>query len=70
MSSEMPDSTKELLDAHHQAILRELDRINTGISDIGVRTNHLERRVGVLTWAYGVGVAVLAAIVAKLGLTR
>ena len=34
MSSEMPDSTKELLDAHHASILRELTGVSTAISDL------------------------------------
>ena len=67
MSNEMPDSTKELLTAHHAAVLRELDTVNRGIEAIGQRTNHLECKVGVLTWAYGVAAMAAGALAAKLG---
>ena len=34
MSNEMPDSTKELLTAHHQSILRELTAVSASIVDL------------------------------------
>lgn len=69
MSIELPmtDDTRELLNAHHAAVLRELDEIKGGVRDIGTRTNHLEHRVGVLSWAYGIAAALLAGIAAKFG---
>ena len=68
MSEDMPDSTRELLNANHKAVLRELDVINRGVSDIVKRTGTLESRVNILSWAYGLGAALLAGIAAKFGL--
>ena len=62
-----PDSTKELLTAHHAAVLRELDKIHVGVSEIGARTNQLERKVGVLSWAYGLGAAIMGWLAIQIG---
>lgn len=84
----MPDSTRELLNAHHQAMLRELNqmhaKISGSLSDIkedmgGIRERmdthaaednrrfgELDNSVGVLKWAYGVGLVIVAAIFALL----
>lgn len=89
--NEMADSTRELLNAHHAAILRELDRIHVNVSDdlAGLRRDSqavgatidthtrddakqfaaIERGLSVLQWAYGLGVFVLAVLLAKLGWT-
>lgn len=86
----MPDSTKELLNAHHAAVLRELNQIHTNISgslseiktDVGGvreqldahnkederRFGVLENDMGVLKWAYGVGLFIVAAVYALLKL--
>jgi hypothetical protein len=67
MTNEMPDVTRELLQAHHEAVLRELDKINIGVATVASRTNELEHRVGILTWAYGLAAAILMAGLAKIG---
>lgn len=88
----MPDSTKELLDAHHAQVLRELDRVYVSVSgslsDIkhdmsGIRSKmddraetdnarfgEIENKIGVLGWAYGVGVFIVGCIFALLKLGK
>ena len=73
MSSEMPDSTKELLNAHHASILRELDRVHSHVTESfteiktemgGVRTrleSH-DSAMAVLKWAYAIGVVIIMTI--------
>ena len=85
----MGDDTKELLNAHHAAILRELDtfqrNVRSDMSDIksdmsnartrldvhttedSARFSELTRGIGILQWAYGVGVLIIGALLAKMG---
>ena len=84
-----PDSTKELLNAHQAAMIRELDahykNVAAALSDIktdmtGLRTSHeqhtkddntrfgsIDTSLGVLRWAYGLGVAIIGLLLVKLG---
>ena len=84
-----PDSTKELLNAHQAAMIRELDRhyanvagamndIKTDISGLRVsheqhtkddntRFGNIDSSLGVLRWAYGLGVAIISLLLVKLG---
>jgi hypothetical protein len=84
----MPDSTKDLLNAHHAAVLRELNQVHSNIShslselkdDMGgirermdahnrddeKRFGVIENDMGVLKWAYGVGLVIVAAVYALL----
>ena len=81
MSDEMPDSTKDLLTAHHAAILRELDGmqrsvrgdlqdIRTDLAGARTRLEAHDRHLSVLQWAYGIGVTIVLAILAKIGWTQ
>lgn len=81
----MEPGTKELLDAHHAAILRELNGVSESLSSIrddmtkdrallsahtesdSTRFGSLERGIGILQWAYGVGVAVIGLLLYKMG---
>ena len=74
----MGDDTRQLLNAHHAAILRELDEIKQSVrgdlseirSDLAGARTRLEthdRHLSVLQWAYGIGAALAAAVLAKIG---
>ena len=81
MSDEMPDSTRELLNAHHASILRELNLIHSNVradiasvkADIQGARDRLEShnaKIGVLQWAYGLGVFIIGTILALMGFRR
>lgn len=81
MADGMPETTRELLTAHHAAILRELDGIHRSVrSDLAdirndlsgarVRLEAHDRHLSVLQWAYGIGVVIVMAILAKIGWTQ
>lgn len=87
----MGDDTKELLNAHHAAILRELDGLGTRLmrdlselkdDNAGTRTRleshanednqrfgNIDRSMAVLKWAYALGIFVIVALLAKMGVT-
>lgn len=81
MSDEISGSTRELLNVHHAAILRELDGLQRSVrgdlqnirTDLTVARARLEAhgsRLSVLQWAYGIGVVIVMAILAKIGWTQ
>jgi len=85
----MGDDTRELLNAHHAAILRELDGLGRDVrtdiarlrSDLAgtrdrqdehnaedhQRFGSIDKNISVLTWAYGLGVIIIGALLAKMG---
>ena len=63
----MSDNTDKLQDERHEAVLGALTRIESRFDSLDTRTRHVEARVSVLAWAYGVGAVMFGAIAAKLG---
>lgn len=63
----MNDMRDKLQDERHEAVLGALTRIESRFDSLDTRTRHVERRVSVLAWAYGVGAVMFGAIAAKLG---
>ena len=64
----MSGDTEKLNDERHAAIVSGLSRIEGRFDALDARTRSLEKHVSVLGWAYALGVTVLGAITAKLGL--
>ena len=84
----MGDDTKELMNAHHAAILRELDglgrdlrsdlsdlkadnagtrqRLESHSADDNIRFATIDNSMTILKWAYGLGVFVIIALLAKM----
>lgn len=55
----------ELIDQRHNEVLAAIGGVHDRLDTLNGRTRTLENKVSVLSWAYGLGAAIAAAVVAK-----
>jgi len=55
----------ELMDQRHQEVLTAISGVHSRLDTLNGRTRKLENQVGVLSWAYLAGGAVIAWLTAK-----
>ena len=62
-----PDSDRiiQLEDQRHRAVMEAISGVHDRLDTLNGRTRTLENKVGVLSWAYALAGAVVAAIFAK-----
>lgn len=62
----MSDREDELIDQRHQEVLGAIQGVHERLDTLNGRTRTLENKVGVLSWAYAAGAAVLSFIAYKI----
>lgn len=61
----MGNREDELIDQRHQEVLSAISGVHTRLDTLNGRTRTLENKVTVLSWAYGLAAAVVAAVAAR-----
>jgi|GEM_PF-6576683 len=62
----MTDRVDVLLDNRHAEVLDAIRGVHARLDTLNGRTRHLEVKVGVLSWAYAVSVAMVGAAASRL----